>query len=73
MVDNNLNQEILNKLTKVCVCKSISRASIKDAITNGANTLNKVKAVTGATTGACNGCRCIPKIEELLRENNSSK
>lgn len=73
MVDNNLNQEILDKITKVCVCKSISRTSIKEAITNGANTLDKVKTVTGATTGACNGCRCIPKIEELLKNNNSSK
>ena len=67
MENNNLNQDILDKLTRVCVCKSITKATIKDAIKNGADTVEKVAEVTGATKGACKGCRCKPQIEELLK------
>lgn len=65
-MENNLNDDIKDRLTKVCTCKSITRKSIKDSIKNGANTVDKVKKITGAGTGSCKGCRCIHKIEELL-------
>ena len=38
-MDNNLNEAILDKLTKTCTCKLITRAKIKEAIKNGASTL----------------------------------
>ena len=31
-MENNLNSDILDKITKTCTCKSISRATIKEAI-----------------------------------------
>lgn len=62
-----LSQEIKDKLTKVCLCKGISRATIKDAIVGGANSLQKIQKATGAGSGPCRGRRCTPKIEELLR------
>lgn len=65
-MENNANEQIMDKLTKVCICKSISRLKIKEAIKNGARTVEEVKAATGATTGGCNGRRCIHKIEELI-------
>lgn len=61
-MNNNLNDDIKDKLTKVCVCKSINRKTIK----NGAKTVDEVKHITGAGSGSCKGCRCIPKIKELL-------
>lgn len=63
-------QEIMDKLTKVCLCKGISRQTIKKAINEGADTLEKVQKATGAGTGSCNGRRCTHKIEELLRLNS---
>jgi bacterioferritin-associated ferredoxin len=66
------NQEIMDKLTKVCLCKGISRQSIKKAISNGADTLEKVQKATGAGSGPCNGRRCTPKIEELIKSNSES-
>ena len=30
----------------------------------------EVKKITGAGTGSCKGCRCIPKIQMLIDENN---
>ena len=64
---NNVNEEILDKMTKVCVCKAITKATIKESINSGADTLEKVMDATGAGTGACKGCRCKSKIEELIQ------
>ncbi|MBM6859381.1 (2Fe-2S)-binding protein [Clostridium saudiense] len=72
MENNNLNQEILDKITKVCVCKAISRATIKDAISNGAHTLEDVSRVTGACNGGCKGFRCKDKIQTLIDEHLNS-
>lgn len=66
-MSEDLNTEILDKLTKVCICKGISRASIKRAIASGADTLEKVQKATGAGSGSCGGKRCTPKIIELLK------
>ena len=66
MESEELNQHVLDKLTKVCLCKGISRAAIKKAIADGADTITKVHKATGAGFGSCHGRRCTPKIEELL-------
>ena len=65
-MNDELNQEILDKLTKVCLCKGITRATMKKAIAAGADTVDKVKKATGAGSGSCGGKRCTPKIQELL-------
>ena len=67
-MEQNINNEIMDKLTKVCLCKAISRATIKKAIQNGAKTVEEVQKITGAGTGGCKGNRCTPKIEELLKQ-----
>lgn len=69
MDDNNLNEAILDKLTKTCTCKSISRAKIKEAIKNGASTLEEVQKATGAGSGSCKGRGCSPRITELLKQS----
>lgn len=69
-MEDQLNSEIMDKLTKVCICKAISRAAIKKAIRNGAKTLEDVQKATGAGSGSCGGRRCSEKIEQLLVELN---
>ncbi|MDF2673524.1 MAG: (2Fe-2S)-binding protein [Clostridiales bacterium] len=69
-MEQNLNEELLDKLTKVCICKAIPRSKIKEAIRNGADTLEKVQKSTGAGSGGCNGKRCSPKILELICQMN---
>ena len=66
MDEQSLNQEILDKMTKVCICKGIPRSTMKNAIKNGARTLAEVQKATGAGNGPCGGRRCTPKILELL-------
>ncbi len=70
---NNTNEEIMDKLTKVCVCKAVSRYSIKKAIKHGAKTVEDVQKTTGAGSGGCCGKRCIPKIEELINSYTKNK
>ena len=60
IMENNLNADILDKITKTCTCKSISRAKIKESIKNGAHTVD--------CTGSCHGFRCKSKIEDLIRD-----
>lgn len=67
-MENNLNEEILDKLTKVCLCKGISRATIKKAIANGAQTVEDVNKATGSGSGGCKGRRCSVKIDELIKQ-----
>lgn len=68
-MDNNLNEAILDKLTKTCTCKSITRAKIKEAIKNGASNLEEVQKATGAGSGACKGSNCSPRINKLLNQS----
>ncbi|AAK78646.1 NAD(P)H-nitrite reductase large subunit [Clostridium acetobutylicum] len=65
-MENNANKEIMDKLTKVCLCKAIPRSTIKKVIRKGAKTVEDVQKATGAGSGGCSGRRCTPKIEELL-------
>ena len=67
-MSDDVNQGILGKLTKVCICKAINKASIKKIIANGADTLEKVQKACGAGSGPCGGKRCTPKILSLLDE-----
>ena len=67
-MEHNINNEIMDKLTKVCLCKAIPKSTIRKAIQNGAITVEEIKKVTGAGTGGCKGNRCTAKIEEILKQ-----
>ena len=66
--NRDLNTEIMDKMTKVCICKGIPRSTMKNAIKNGARTVEEVRKATGAGSGPCGGRRCTPKIEQLLED-----
>jgi NAD(P)H-nitrite reductase large subunit len=67
----DLNSEIMDKMTKVCICKGIPRSTMKKVIREGAGTLEEVRKATGAGSGPCGGRRCTPKILELLEQYRS--
>lgn len=64
-------EEIKDKLTKTCPCRQVTRATIKTAISQGADTLEKVKNKTGAMTGSCKGSRCKCAIQNLIDQHIS--
>ncbi len=72
-MENNLTEEVLDKITKTCTCKAIPRSKIKDAINAGAHTVEAVSKVTGACTGGCRGSRCAPKIKDLIEKHLEKK
>lgn len=63
---SEINDAVMDKITKVCLCKSISRATIKKAILEGAHTVPQVNAKVGSGSGPCRGQRCGPKIQALI-------
>ena len=67
-MENNLNSDILDKITKTCTCKSISRAKIKEAIKNGAHTIEEVSKITGACTATL---EAIGADEDITNKINS--
>jgi bacterioferritin-associated ferredoxin len=53
----------------VCLCNNVSRATVEDAIRDGAVTLNQIFDFTTAGVGACGGsCRRVmqPMLDQFL-------
>ena len=46
--EQKVPDSILDKYTKVCTCRSISRKTIKEAINDGCDTIPKIRERTGA-------------------------
>lgn len=63
-------EEIKDRMKKVCICKSISKGTIIDAVKGGASNIQEVKRRTRATSGSCKGSRCTAKINEIIKEIN---
>lgn len=60
---------IMDKMTKICLCKGIPRSTMKKVILEGAKTVEDVRKATGAGSGSCGGKRCTPKIQQLLDDH----
>ncbi len=65
-MNDEVNEQVMDNITKVCICKAISRRKIKEAIREGADSVMKVSIATGSGTGACHGRRCGLKIKDLV-------
>lgn len=68
MDNDEKTMEIMDKMTKVCICKGIPRSTMKRVIKEGATSLEEVQKATGAGSGPCGGRRCTPKILQLLED-----
>ena len=66
--EQKVPDSILDKYTKVCTCRSISRKAIKEAINDGCDTIPKIRERTGAGTGSCGGKNCGVRIVKLLQD-----
>jgi len=68
MIEQELDAYVKDKYTKICICKSINKATMKKVIKDGATTVSAVRFKTGAGSGPCKGRRCTPRIEALLQD-----
>ena len=62
----NKEDMIKDNLTKICLCRGITKATIKKCIKEGSTTLEDIKKNTGAMNGGCRGSRCKEKIIDIL-------
>lgn len=69
-MDENKKEMIMDKMTKICLCKGITRLTIKNAIKSGAKSVAEVQKSTGAGSGPCKGRRCTEKIRQLIDDHN---
>lgn len=70
---DNLEEQVIDNYTKICICKSISKSTMKKVIREGAHTVSQVRYKTGAGSGPCQGRRCTPRIEKLLEDFNNGE
>lgn len=61
-------QEIIEGLKVVCICKGIRRKTFLALIAEGKRTLPELQNATGAGSGPCGGRRCTPRLLALLEE-----
>ena len=69
----NKNVEIMDKITKVCLCKAINRKKFKDLIKTGVTNIDEIRKLTGAGSGPCSGRRCTPKIQDLISQHENGE
>ena len=68
MTNRTKEQEIIEGLKPVCICKGIKKKTILEKIKAGLTTVDELKRATGAGSGPCKGERCTPRILGCLRE-----
>jgi len=61
-------QQIIEGLKPLCLCKGIRKSVFLKHIAAGLRTLEELQRATGAGSGSCKGKRCTPRIVELLEE-----
>jgi NAD(P)H-nitrite reductase large subunit len=61
-------QELIDGLKPICLCKGIRKSVFLKHIKAGRTTVEELQKATGAGTGSCKGKRCTPRIMELLAE-----
>jgi bacterioferritin-associated ferredoxin len=66
MDKNRKEQEIIEGLKPVCVCKGIRQKVLLQRIKAGMTTVEELQRATGAGSGHCKGERCTPRIRGLL-------
>jgi len=65
-------QEIIEGLKPVCICKGIRMRTFQERIKAGLTTVEELKKATGAGSGSCKGERCTPRIRDLLDKHGHS-
>lgn len=65
-------QEIIEGLKPVCICKGIRTRVFQERIKAGLTTVEELKKATGAGSGSCKGERCTPRIGEILEKHGRS-
>ncbi len=66
-------QEIIEGLKPVCICKGIRTSVFLKHIRAGMKTVEELQKATGAGGGSCKGERCTLRIRELLVKERAAE
>jgi bacterioferritin-associated ferredoxin len=66
-------QELLEKLSALCVCRGITKAQFKKASESRASTVEEIQKSIGTTKGFCCRKRCLNKIQQLMINYNQAE
>lgn len=66
-------QEIIEGLKALCICKGVKKRVFVDYVANGVRNLEELQLLTEAGTGSCQGKRCTPKIVALLERRKRKR
>ena len=62
-------QEIIDGLKTICICKGIKKKIFKELIAEGKTTIEELRKATGTGSGPCGGRRCTPRLNEMLADH----
>ena len=62
-------QEIIDGLKTICICKGIKKKTFKELIVEGKTSIEELRKATGAGSGPCGGRRCTPRLNEMLADH----
>ena len=62
-------QEIIDGLKTICICKGIKKKIFKELIAEGKTSIEELRKATGAGSGPCGGRRCTPRLNEMLADH----
>lgn len=60
-------KQIIEGLKPICQCKGIKKKVLLHHISSGIQTIGALQRVSGAGSGSCQGKKCTPRIEALLK------
>ena len=63
-------EEMLARVKPGCICKGIRLYKILEAIDGGADSYEKIAAITGIGGGSCKSRRCREKVAQLLEKKH---
>ena len=66
------NKKVDRRDPLICLCNSVRKSTIIEAINSGATTNDEIFDKTMAGVGACGGS-CRPQLQELIDKNKTSK
>jgi len=69
----NTQKNLIDNFKKVCICRSITAATIMQAIRDGCLSFEALRRKIGVGTGNCKAKRCRHNIEKRIQDYKKSQ
>jgi len=69
----NTQKNLIDNFKKVCICRSITAATIMTAIREGCLSFEALRRKIGVGTGNCKAKRCRQNIEKRIQDHKKAQ